>query len=153
MGVHLKLTLDFHQNKDHLSLRRKVCVKMSLQWTLQLEMQQQMRMFRAQRNFYIVGFALFLSLVIKRLLELILINYSLEVEKEAVVKQAENASKSADSTFCAYSKSEEIKKLKEKIENARNETKAANLTVEEIKAQSEELEEEYKRLMAEEFTK
>ena len=47
--------------------------------TLQLEMQQQMRMFRAQRNFYIVGFALFLSLVIKRLLELILINYSLDV--------------------------------------------------------------------------
>ena len=46
--------------------------------TLQLEMQQQMRMFRAQRNFYIVGFALFLSLVIKRLLELILINYALE---------------------------------------------------------------------------
>ena len=62
-----------------------------------------------------------------------------------MLKQAENASKAADSTFCSYSKSEEIKKLKEKIENARNEAKASNLRVEEIKIQAEELSEEYKR--------
>jgi len=74
-----------------------------------------------------------------------LFNYALEVEKVAVIKQAENASKSADSDFCSYSKSEEIKKLKEKIENAKNEAKSANITKEEMKMQSENLFEEYKR--------
>ena len=46
---------------------------------MQLQMQQQMRLFRAQRNFYIVGFTLFLCLVIKRLLELIIANDNVEV--------------------------------------------------------------------------
>ena len=45
-------------------------------------MQQQMRLFRAQRNFYIVGFTLFLCLVIKRLLELIIANDNIEVTFE-----------------------------------------------------------------------
>lgn len=38
---------------------------------LNVEMQGSMRLFRAQRNFYISGFALFLSLVIRRLVTLI----------------------------------------------------------------------------------
>merc|ERR1719228_2285090 len=104
--------------------------------TLQLEMQQQMRMFRAQRNFYIVGFALFLLLVIKRFLELMVVNDTLEVEKTAVLKQGENASKSADTEFCSYSKSEEVKNLKEKIDKAKNETKSAKITVETLKIKS-----------------
>ena len=49
--------------------------------SLQLQMQQQMRLFRAQRNFYIVGFTLFLCLVIKKLLELIIANDNIEVSK------------------------------------------------------------------------
>ena len=47
--------------------------------SLQMEMQQQMKLFRSQRNFYIVGFSLFLCLVIKRLLELVVSNDSLQV--------------------------------------------------------------------------
>ena len=47
--------------------------------TLTLQMQHQMRLFRAQRNFYIVGFTLFLCLVIKRLLQLIITNDNIEV--------------------------------------------------------------------------
>ena len=38
-----------------------------------------------------------------------------------------------------------MKKLKEKIENAKNEAKAANITLEETKLHSENLSEEYKR--------
>ena len=38
-----------------------------------------MRRFRAQRNFYIAGFALFLCLVIKRLVGLISANAGLQV--------------------------------------------------------------------------
>ena len=68
-----------------------------------------------------------------------------QVEKDAILKQGENASKVADSTFCAYSKSEEKKKLQEEIDNARYETKAANLSVEAMKSRSEELSDEYKR--------
>jgi len=113
--------------------------------TLQMQMQQQMKMFRAQRNFYIVGFALFLALVIKRSLELILANYSLEVEKSAVITQAKNASNAADEEFCSFSKSEEIKRLKEKIENARNETKASNMKVDEMKLKATKLSKDYER--------
>ena len=40
---------------------------------------QDMRRFRAQRNFYIAGFALFLCLVIKRLVGLISANAGLQV--------------------------------------------------------------------------
>ena len=42
---------------------------------------QHMRLFRAQRNFYIAGFALFLCLVIKRLVSLISANAGLQVQK------------------------------------------------------------------------
>ena len=48
--------------------------------TLELEMMQQMKLFRSQRNFYIVGFTLFLSLVIKRLLQLVVSNDDLQVK-------------------------------------------------------------------------
>jgi len=48
--------------------------------TLEVQMQQQMKLFRSQRNFYIVGFTLFLCLVNKRLLELILENSTMEEE-------------------------------------------------------------------------
>ena len=53
---------------------------------MQLQMQQQMRLFRAQRNFYIVGFTLFLCLVIKRLLELIIANDNIEVTFAKMLK-------------------------------------------------------------------
>jgi len=45
---------------------------------LDAQMQGHMRLFRAQRNFYISGFALFLSLIIKRLVSLICKNEELE---------------------------------------------------------------------------
>ena len=41
---------------------------------LDAQMQMHMRLFRAQRNFYISGFALFLCLVIKRMVALISAN-------------------------------------------------------------------------------
>ena len=58
---------------------RDQAMKESGMKSLQMEMQQQMKLFRSQRNFYIVGFTLFLCLVIKRLLELVVANNSLQV--------------------------------------------------------------------------
>ncbi len=52
-----------------------------------------MRLFRAQRNFYLSGFALFLCLVIQRLVRLISSGATLEAEKDAAIKQASSASK------------------------------------------------------------
>ncbi|KAB0792257.1 hypothetical protein PPYR_14216 [Photinus pyralis] len=62
---------------------------------LDAEMQGNMRLFRAQRNFYISGFALFLSLVIRRLVILITSQAALLAQSEAALKQAEGASKAA----------------------------------------------------------
>merc|ERR1719328_508096 len=64
---------------------------------LDAQMQMHMRLFRAQRNFYISGFALFLCLVIKRMVSLITENASLDIEKEAAMKQAQSASRAAES--------------------------------------------------------
>ena len=47
---------------------------------LDTQMQMQMRLFRAQRNYYIAGFALFLLLVIKKLISLITANAGLQVK-------------------------------------------------------------------------
>merc|ERR1711983_303453 len=63
---------------------------------LDAQMQMHMRLFRAQRNFYIAGFALFLCLVIKRMVSLITENASLDIEKEAAMKQAQSASRAAE---------------------------------------------------------
>lgn len=54
-----------------------------------------MRLFRAQRNFYISGFALFLSLVIRRLCSLISSLASMQATSEAALKQAASATTTA----------------------------------------------------------
>ena len=60
-------------------------------------MQGNMRLFRAQRNFYISGFALFLSLVIRRLVTLISSQAALLAQSEAALRQAQSASTAARS--------------------------------------------------------
>lgn len=54
-----------------------------------------MRLFRAQRNFYISGFALFLSFVIRRLVTLISAQATLLAQSEASMKQAQSATTAA----------------------------------------------------------
>ena len=54
-----------------------------------------MRLFIAQRNFYISGFALFLSLVIKRLVTLISSLATMQAQSEAALKQATSATLTA----------------------------------------------------------
>uniref|UniRef100_H2YK40 Endoplasmic reticulum transmembrane protein n=1 Tax=Ciona savignyi TaxID=51511 RepID=H2YK40_CIOSA len=54
-----------------------------------------MMLFRAQRNLYISGFALFLWLVLRRLVLLVSNNATLEAQSEAFRKQAESASRTA----------------------------------------------------------
>jgi B-cell receptor-associated protein 31 len=62
---------------------------------LNVEMQHSMRLFRAQRNFYISGFAIFLSLVIRRLVTLISAQAQLLAQSEASMRQAQSATTAA----------------------------------------------------------
>jgi len=62
---------------------------------LDVEMQAHMRLFRAQRNFYISGFALVLAGVLYRLTTLLSTLASSQAEAEAAMKQAKSASDAA----------------------------------------------------------
>ena len=59
---------------------------------LDVRMQHNMRLFRAQRNLYISGFTIFLVLVIKRLIALINEQSYLMANSEAALKQAKSVS-------------------------------------------------------------
>merc|ERR1711911_227385 len=103
--------------------------------SLQLQMQQQMRLFRAQRNFYIVGFTLFLCLVIKRLLELIIANDNIEAETdEAAGGKNENREidkEARDGDIC--------NELREKIHALKSETKLVKLDTNTIQSKCHHL--------------
>lgn len=88
-----------------------------------------MRLFRAQRNFYISGFALFLSLVIRRLVILISAQATLLAQSEASMKQAQSANAAAR-TF--------MQKSGESAQNDSNEVHDKN--IKELKVQLKELE-------------
>jgi len=121
---------------------------------LDTQMQMHMRLFRAQRNFYIAGFALFLCLVIKRLVGLISANAGLQAEKEAAMKQAESASRAAelfmkDGSEGTGGDNGDIKELKAELEKAKKDAEAAKKDMNSMKSQSESLAKEYDRLMEE----
>ncbi|KYN10174.1 PREDICTED: B-cell receptor-associated protein 31 [Trachymyrmex cornetzi] len=138
---------------------------------LNVEMQENMRLFRAQRNFYISGFALFLSLVIRRLVILISAQASLLAQNEAAMRQAQSATTTARSLLSqrtigesAQNDSNEahdkaVSELKTQIKElqAKNQELESNLTKERkdkeaIKSQAESLTKEYDRL-TKEYTK
>jgi len=119
---------------------------------LDMQMQTHMRLFRAQRNFYISGFALFLCLVIRRMVGLLVANATLDVEREAALKQAQSASRAAEALMAggdASSDGSSMKEMAEKLAKAEKELAKANKDVESMKSQSENLTNEYDRLMEE----
>jgi len=113
---------------------------------LDAQMQMHMRLFRAQRNFYISGFALFLSLVIKRLVALIQQNATLDLEREAAMKQAQSATRAAEALM---SDDKGASDLEKKLEEKEEELQKALGDVTAMKSQSINLTKEYDRLMEE----
>jgi len=129
------------------------------------EMQAHLKLFRAQRNFYISGFALFFSLIIRRLANLLSIQACLQAQTEAALKQASSASdaarrlmdEGAGGSGSGDKKKEgqdgakvakletEVNTLKEEIERLRKDRDA-------VKSQATSLSKEYDRL-SEEFNK
>lgn len=139
---------------------------------LDAELQHSMKLFRAQRNFYIAGFALFLCLVIRRLVVLIGSQATLEAQAEASLKQAQGASQhskqlmdqmssgsSAQSRDRLNEENEgnkklekqetELRKLKEDLALAKEELIRYRVNCDSMKKQAEAVSEEYDRLMVE----
>ena len=115
---------------------------------LDAQMQMHMRLFRAQRNFYISGFALFLCLVIQRLVALLSANATVQAEREAAMKQAASASRAAEALLDDKSPVDGAagKDLKKELEEAKKELSKALKDKESMKAQAENLSKEYDRL-------
>lgn len=129
---------------------------------LDAEMQGNMRLFRAQRNFYISGFALFLSLVIRRLVTLISSQAALLAQAEAALKQAQGASATARSLMSTRSEvtqnesneahDKEVTALKEKVEELQQKLQYEVKDKRALKDQAENLSKQYDTL-AEEHSK
>lgn len=129
---------------------------------LDREMQGSMRLFRAQRNFYISGFALFLSLVIRRLVILISAQANLQAQSEASMRQAQSATTAAKSLLAQRGEiqqndsneahDKEITALKKKISDLEDELKIEQKDKTAVKTQADNLAKEYDRL-AEEHSK
>lgn len=124
------------------------------------ELQHSMKLFRAQRNFYIAGFALFLFLVIRRLVTLITDLSQLGIQAEAAMKQAKSASDAAKNLMgsddgksggdkASAGNNKELTKLKALLEEKEKELAKAKSNEEAVKKQAKNLTTEYDRLMEE----
>lgn len=126
--------------------------------TLNMEMQHSMRLFRAQRNFYISGFAIFLTLVIRRLVTLISEQAVMLANSEASIKQAQSATATARTLLAQQGDSkkeannEELEALKKKCKDLDSELTKEKKDKEALKSQAQSLNREYDRL-TEEFSK
>lgn len=128
---------------------------------LDAEMQTHMRLFRAQRNFYISGFALFLSLVIRRLVSLISQQAVLLAQSEAAIKQAQSATTTAKTLLQQKGSGEvaqnssneahdkEVTELKDKLKSMERVLSQEKKDKEAMISQSESIKREYDRLLDE----
>lgn len=126
---------------------------------LEVEMQGNMRLFRAQRNFYISGFSLFLALVIRRLVTLISAQATLLAQAEANMRQAQSATIAARSLLAEKGAGEaaqndsnetytrEISSLKAKLSLVQDELAKEKTDKLALKSQAEGLNKEYDRLV------
>ncbi|XP_060519628.1 B-cell receptor-associated protein 31 [Cylas formicarius] len=127
---------------------------------LDKEMQGSMRLFRAQRNFYISGFSLFLSLVIRRLVILISSQAALLAQSEASMRQAQSATTAAKSLLLAKqgeseqndtneAHDKEVSELKKQISQLKEELTLEKKDKQAVKTQADNLAKEYDRLAEE----
>lgn len=122
------------------------------------EMQAHMKLFRAQRNFYISGFALLLSLIIRRISTLLSNQGSLEAQHEAALKQATSASDAARRLMKEQSSKkgetsmhskDEVQALQTEINTLKEEMSSLKRDRDALKSQAESVSKEYDRLLGE----
>ncbi|KOB78686.1 Endoplasmic reticulum protein [Operophtera brumata] len=117
---------------------------------LSTEMKGSVKLFRAQRNFYITGFSIFLAFVIRRLVTMLIIQDELSLKAERIIKEAEATVKLAKENILATTiqanEAIHFEQIKEQLEESLQKLKQE-------KKKSTELEEEAKKwkLMYEEI--
>lgn len=120
---------------------------------LDVEMQQHMRLFRAQRNFYISGFSLFLWVVLQRLMTLISTLAVSQAETEAAMRQAKSASDAAkqllDQQSAEGGSASDTKQTEKELQELREQNKKIKAEQEAALKQAESVSREYDRLMKE----
>ncbi|KAF0304277.1 B-cell receptor-associated protein 31 [Amphibalanus amphitrite] len=118
---------------------------------LDVEIQHHMRLFRAQRNFYISGFALFLFLVLRRLVTLVSLQASLEASNEAAMRQAAGATSAAEQLLQGRpdGQTPQLDALKKQLEETEQERDEALKKAEMLQCQAEATSGEYDQLLAE----
>ncbi|KAI8501823.1 b-cell receptor-associated protein [Branchiostoma belcheri] len=132
----------------------------------QAEINLHMKLFRAQRNFYIAGFALFLFVVLRRLVTVISNTATLEAKSEAFEKQAKSATDAAEKLLEENEKLKkegpgaendaELEKLRDKVANKNKELDEAKdkllhleADLQAVKKQAQGVNTEYDRLLKE----
>lgn len=109
---------------------------------LSTEMKGSVKLFRAQRNFYITGFAIFLAFVIRRLVTMLIIQDELSLKAERIIKEAEATVKLAKENILATTiqanEAIQFEKIKEQLEES-------VLKLKQEKKKTKELEEEAKK--------
>lgn len=111
-----------------------------------------MRLFRSQRNLYISGFALFLILVLKRIVMLIAAQAQLMAAHEASLRQAKSASAAAQQLMDEKEKAKEEKRkdgdaeLQEELEELRKKLQLKNECLREVEDEKERLQRDYETL-------
>jgi len=123
------------------------------------EAMMHMRLFRAQRNLYIAGFAVFLYLVARRMVQMIIREAQLMASAEASMKQAQGASAAAQSMLKdtkagtksgdKEGESSELKALENTISLLKKELTKVEADRDTMKEQAEGVKREYDRLLKE----
>jgi len=130
------------------------------------EMQQNMKLFRSQRNLYVSGFALFLVFVIRRLVVLLASQATLTAESEAATRQAKSAGEAAQRLLDGAGDGggaktdgkdkDECAKLQARladatgdVQKAKEEIRALENEINEVKSKAEMTSEEYNQLLLE----
>ncbi|KAL7671012.1 hypothetical protein ACOME3_005925 [Neoechinorhynchus agilis] len=98
-----------------------------------------MKQFRAQRNFYIAGFVMFLWLVISRLIKLILNSAALMVRADAMTKQAMSSNRAAQQMMEDVANATDSQELENKI-------KDLDIVHESLKKEYDTLQKEHEKL-------
>lgn len=130
---------------DAIREMRKYSNASDSQMHLANEMKGHIKLFRAQRNFYITGFAIFLAFVIKRLVTMIIIEHELELKAEQIIRKAEDTVKLAKTTVLANT-IQNSDDLNKKLEETQDLLKEEKLRVKDLEEEVTKWRSKYEQL-------
>lgn len=124
------------------------------------ELQINMKLFRSQRNYFISGFAVFLWLVIRKLVVLVLSEAELLVRNEDAAKKAQQATNNLEKLLKSPKKIElpakseesshdikEVKKLQEELDVKKSEVISAYQVFSNLKEKANQIQQDYDELL------